>query len=223
MGTLILINVLVTLQLFVGIGLGLLVAGLLPGKGLAPLIAIGIVAGVAVAPAFAGLFSYARAACDDDRPAVFADYFRGMRAYAVRSWILLAAQAATGGVLVLNLRFYGSLHTLTGQMLSVLILILIAVWAMGGAYAWPLLVRDMDWRLLFRNTFFLALAAPLSTLAMLLALGVVSALLVLTRVGVLIALFAIWAVTENMALRRLIRIFQARQEQPSQDQDSPSQ
>jgi hypothetical protein len=93
-----------------------------------------------------------------------------------------------------------------------LFLLLTAVWAMAGFYAWPLLVRGMDWRLLLRNAFFLALAAPLSSLGFLLVLAALSGLLLITRAGLVIFLFALWAVVETAALHRLIGIFNARRE-----------
>jgi hypothetical protein len=56
------------------------------------------------------------------------------------------------------------------------------------------------------------MAAPLSAVALLAGLTVVSALLILTRIGVFIAFFVIWALAENLALQRLVRIFHAKQE-----------
>jgi uncharacterized membrane protein YesL len=118
----------------------------------------------------------------------------------------------SGGLLALNLRFYTSMHTVIGLVLTIVILMLTLVWAMAGVYAWPLLVRGNTWPVLFRNSILLALAAPFSTVAALAALGVVSVLLVAIRVGAVLLLFSVWALTENVVLIRLIRIFRARQE-----------
>jgi uncharacterized membrane protein YesL len=213
MGSMILVNLAVSLQIVLGVLIGLLIGGVFSTKTAVPLLITVLVGGVAAAPAFAGLFAYARAACDPDMSATFRTYLSSQRLYARRSWGLLALQAATGGILFLNLRFYGSVHSLVGATISVLILLLGVLWAMMGAYAWPLLVRDLSWRLLLRNALFLALAAPISTIALLVGLGVVGGLLVLIRVGVFIAFFAIWAVAENLALQRLVRIFNRKKEQ----------
>jgi len=221
MGSFILVNLAVCAQLVVGVGLGLLLGGSFSIKTALPIVIIATVTGIVGAPAIAGLFAYARATCDVDLAPTFGDYVRGMRRYARRSWGLLAIQAATGGILVLNLRFYGGVHGVMGASISVLILFLALLWAMIGVYAWPLLVRDLSWKLLFRNTFFLAMAAPLSTIGLLAGLTVASALLVLTRVGVFIALFVIWALAENLAVQRLVRIFQAKQEQLTASADQP--
>ncbi|HXT35541.1 MAG TPA: hypothetical protein VN837_08190 [Chloroflexota bacterium] len=212
MGSFILVNLAVAVQLVVGAGLGLLVGGSFSVKTALPIVIIAIVTGVVGAPAFAGLFAYTRATCDPDMAPTFGDYVKAMRRYARRSWVLLAIQAATGGILVLNFRFYASLHGVVGAAITVLILFLGLLWAMGGLYVWPLLVRDLSWKLLFRNTFFLAMAAPISAVALLAGLTVASALLILTRIGVFIAFFVIWALAENVALQRLVRIFQAKQE-----------
>ncbi|HEY8283251.1 MAG TPA: hypothetical protein VIJ28_02575 [Chloroflexota bacterium] len=212
MGSFILVNLAVAAQLVVGAGLGLLVGGSFSVKTALPIVIISVVTGLVGAPAFAGLFAYTRATCDPDQAPTFGDYVRGMRRYARRSWGLLAIQAATGGILVLNFRFYASMHGVAGAAITVLILFLGLLWAMAGVYVWPLLVRDLSWKLLFRNTFFLAMAAPLSAVALLAGLTVVSALLILTRIGVFIAFFVIWALAENLALQRLVRIFHAKQE-----------
>jgi uncharacterized membrane protein YesL len=213
MGSFILVNLAVSVQIVIGALAGLLVGGLFSATTAVPLVITIIIACVAAAPAFAGLFSYARAACDPDMAPTFRYYLRAQRRYARRSWGLLALQAVTGGILFLNLRFYGSVHSLVGATISVLVLLLALLWAMAGMYAWPLLVRDLSWRLLVRNAFFLALAAPISTLGLLLGLSVVGGLLVLIRIGVFIALFAVWAVAENLALTRLVRTFNQKQEQ----------
>lgn len=221
MGSFILINLAVAVQIAVGAGLGLLVGGAFSTKTAIPFVIIGIVAAVVGAPAFAGLFAYARAACDVDMAPTIRDYFRGMRTYARRSWGLLAIQAGSGGLLVLNLRFYGTLHTLIGAMITVLIAMLSLLWAMAGVYAWPLLVRDLGWKALFRNSLFLAMAAPLSTIGLLVGLTLTSALLIFTRVGVFIAFFAVWAVAENLAVQRLVRLFRQKQEQIAAAADQP--
>src|SRR6185437_2910726 len=171
MGSFILVNLAVAVQLVVGAGLGLLVGGSFSVKTALPIVIIAIVTGVVGAPAFAGLFAYTRATCDPDMAPTFGDYVKAMRRYARRSWVLLAIQAATGGILVLNFRFYASLHGVVGAAITVLI-------------------------------FFLAMAAPISAVALLAGLTVASALLILTRIGVFIAFFVIWALAENVALQR---------------------
>jgi uncharacterized membrane protein YesL len=227
LGSLILINLAVSLQIFVGVALGFLIAAALRANGyvlLGLLIGFG---GLFGAPAFAGLFTYVRLICDPDSMSSLRDYARAMRRYAVRSWLLLLLQGATGLLLWISLRFYGSVHagviTLAAEFL---ILVMILIWAMAGVYAWPLLVRDLPWRLLLRNAIFLGLAAPLSTIAILIGLSAVSALLALTRVLWVFILFSAWALTENVALQRLVRIFHERQEgtaeQPSSTGDGDS-
>jgi uncharacterized membrane protein YesL len=164
-------------------------------------------------PAVAGIFNYVRCMCDDDERTSLSQYITGMRVFAVRSWILLGVQAATATALIFNFRFYGGMHSAVTTPVLLLMVMLAAMWAMAGSYAWPLLVRGMSWRLLARNSFFLALAAPVSTLLMVISLTLVSAILTVTRIGPFIFLFPLWAVTENVALARLVRIFRARQEQ----------
>ena len=211
LGSLILVNILVSLQLLVGVALGLGVAVLVHAPAAAGIALLVLLGGLFVAPALAGLFSYVRTVCDPDMLSSLAEYGRGMRRYAGRSWVLLAVQAASGGLLALNLRFYTSMHTAAGLALTIVILMLTLVWAMAGVYAWPLLVRDNTWPVLLRTSVLLALAAPFSTVGLLLGLGVVSVLLVAIRVGAVLLLFSVWALTENVALIRLIRLFRARQ------------
>jgi uncharacterized membrane protein YesL len=212
LGSLILLNLAVTVQALAGAAVGLLVGSVAPGGAGVKLFAAAIVTILFAGPAIAGLFYFVRNMCDDDERSALSDYWIGMRAFARRSWILLGVQAGTAAILVLNFRFYSTVHSLVGTFIMLLILILTALWAMTGSYAWPLLVRKMEWKLLGRNAFFLALAAPVSTLLMVLILTAVSLGLIVTRVGAIIFLCSIWAVAENVSMMRLVRIFRARQE-----------
>jgi uncharacterized membrane protein YesL len=214
LGSLILLNLAVSVQVLAGTAVGLLVGTIVPGGSGVKLFGAAIVTILFAAPAFAGLFYFVRNMCDDDERTMLSDYWLGMRVFARRSWILLAVQAATGGLLVLNFRFYSTVHSFVGTLVMLLILIITAIWAMAGSYAWPLLVRKMDWKLLARNSFFLALAAPASTLLMVVLLtAITSVLVVLTRgITAVVFLFSVWAVTENVSMMRLVRIFRARQE-----------
>lgn len=213
LGSFLLLNLLVLLQglagLAVGLFLGVPFAGA-PGLRLALLV---LGCGIAVAPALAGLFCYVRAVCDPDMLSSLPQYWHGMRTYAVRSWLLLAAEAAVAALIFLNVRFYAAVHGVAGSAIMLVVLLLGLVWSMANLYAWPLLVRDLTWGVLARNSVLLAMAAPFSTIAILLSLGLLSALLILIRIGVVLAIFSIWALTENVALIRLIRLFRARQEQ----------
>lgn len=211
LGGLILVNILVSLQLLVGLAIGFSL-GVLVHSAAVGLTLLVLLGGLFVAPALGGLFSYVRVICDPDMLSSLSEYWRGMRRYAVQSWILLAVQAISGGLLALNLRFYTSMHTGVGLVFTILILMLLLIWAMAGTYVWPLLVRGNSWAVLFRNSVLLALAAPFSTVAMLVALSAVSALLIAIRVGAVLLLFSVWALTENVSLVRLIRVFRARQE-----------
>jgi uncharacterized membrane protein YesL len=212
LGTLLLLNVLVLLQGLAGLAVGLFLGVPFAGAPGLRLVLLVLCGGLAVAPAVGGLFSYTRAICDPDMLSSLQQYWRGMRTYAVRSWILLAVEAASGGLLFLNIRFYATLHGAPGLAIMLVVLLLTLVWAMANVYAWPLLVRDVGWGMLARNAVFLALAAPFSTIAIMLVLSALSAVLVVTRIGAVLALFTIWAVTENVALVRLVRLFAARQE-----------
>jgi uncharacterized membrane protein YesL len=212
LGSLILLNLAVSVQVLLGGAVGLLIStGIPTGSGPRLFVAAFVVV-LFAGPALAGLFNYVRNMCDDDARTTLSDYLIGMRSFATRSWVLLAVQAATGALLVLNFRFYSSVHSLVGTMVLLLIVLLCALWAMAGSYAWPLLVRGLDWRVIARNSFFLALAAPVSTIVMLVLLILLSTILVLTRVGALVFLFPVWAVTENVAMMRLVRKFRSRQE-----------
>jgi uncharacterized membrane protein YesL len=211
LGSLILLNIAVTAQALAGVAVGLVAGSLVPGGSGVKIFAAAIVTILFAGPAIAGLFYFVRNMCDDDERTALSDYWVGMRTYARRSWLLLGAQAATGAMLVLNMRFYSTVHSFVGTIVMLLILMITAVWAMAGAYVWPLLVRNMDWRLLTRNSFFLALAAPASTLIMVVLLTVVGAVLVVTKIGAFVFLCSIWAVTENVSMMRLVRIFRARQ------------
>lgn len=214
LGSLILLNLAVTLQLFVGAALGFLIAYVVRANGAVFLGLLIVFGGLFGAPAFAGLFTYVRLICDPDSMSSLRDYVRAMRRYAVRSWILLLLQGVTGLLLWINLRFYAGVHAgVVSLAVEVLILLLALVWAMAGVYAWPLLVRDLRWPLLLRNALFLSLAAPLSSIAILISLGAATLLLTyVTRVLWVFLLFSIWALTETVALQRLVRIFRERQE-----------
>jgi len=212
LGTLLLLNVAVSVQLGIGAAIGLLLAVTFRATGVATLVFLGFGITLLTAPALAGLFTYVRAICDDDALPALADYWRGMRKYAVRSWLLAFAQVGAGALLVLNLRFYASIHSGIALAVIFVMLLLLLLWAMAGLYAWPLLVRDLSWGLLVRNSALLALAAPFSTIAILVVLSALSAVLIAIRIGWLLLLFVAWAVTENVALQRLVRIFRERQQ-----------
>jgi hypothetical protein len=211
LGTLILLNIAMSIQIGVGLLLGLL-AGAIFGSPVILLFSLAVFTGLLGAPAAAGMFNYARVLYAEAELVRMGAYLQGMRTFAVRSWILLALQALSGLLLFFNLRFYTSVGGLAGSVLIMLFLLLVAVWGMAGFYAWPLLVRGMSWKLLFRNALFLALAAPLSSIGFLLVLTALSALLVITRAGAIILLFALWAVVETAALHRLVVIFTAKHE-----------
>jgi hypothetical protein len=211
LGSLILLNIAVSLQVAAGLLVGLL-AGAIFGNPVILLFCIVVFTGLLGAPAVAGIFNYARVLYAEDELVRLGAYVQGMRTFAVRSWLLLALQAASGLLLFFNLRFYTSVGGLAGSVLIMLFLLLVAVWGMAGFYAWPLLVRGMNWKLLLRNAVFLALAAPLSSIGFLLVLTVLSALLVVTRAGMFILLFALWAVVETAALHRLVDIFTSKRE-----------
>jgi uncharacterized membrane protein YesL len=81
----------------------------------------------------------------------------------------------------------------------------------------------LNWPSLIRNAVFLGLAAPFSTIAILIGLGAVSALLIFTRVLWVVILFSAWALTENVALQRLVRLFRERQEGGQQPENAESE
>ncbi|HWE62062.1 MAG TPA: hypothetical protein VHB98_10150 [Chloroflexota bacterium] len=223
LGGLILVNLAVTLQLFVGVLLGLLIAAVLRANGLLFLILLIGFGAVFLAPALAGLFTYVRLICDPDSMSSLRDYVQGMRRYAARSWLLLFLQGGTGLLLWINLRFYASFHgSVLGLAVEFLVLLMGLIWAMAGLFVWPLLVRDLGWALLIRNAIFLGLAAPFSTVAILVGLSAVTALLIFTRVLWAVILFSAWALTANVALQRLVRLFRERQE-GTQDPAGPSE
>jgi hypothetical protein len=210
LGSLILINLAVTAQVAVGVGVGFLAATLMPVPWLGILVLTVLVI-LFAGPAFAGMFNYTRCMCDDDERTSLGNYKLGMVTYARKSWILLTGQVLIAVVLAINFRFYAATHSTLSLPVMLVLLLLTLIWAMSGAYAWPLLVRGLEWKMLLRNAVFLALAAPFSTIAMLLLLTAASALLALTTVGGLAFLFCIWGVTQNVCMGRLIRLFRARQ------------
>jgi uncharacterized membrane protein YesL len=220
LGALILLNILVGLQGVLGLAVGLVLGVPFAAAPALRLALLALCGGLFIAPALAGLYCYVRAICDPDMLSSLQHYWRGMRTFAVHSWILLAIEAVSGGLLFLNIRFYAGLHGLAGLAIMFVVLLLSLLWAMANMYAWPLLVRDVGWGLLFRNAFFLALAAPFSTIAGLLVLTLLSVVLVVIRIGVVLLLFTMWALTQNVALIRLVRIFRARQEGESEQPDA---
>ena len=219
LGSLLLLNLLVLLQGLAGLAVGWFLGVPFSSASGLRLALLAIFGGLAVAPALAGLFYYVRAISDPDMLSSLHEYWIGMRAYAVRSWILLAVEAVSGGLLFLNIRFYATVHGVVGLAIMLLVLMLTLVWGMANLYAWPLLIRDVRWGLLIRNSVFLALAAPFSAIAILLVLSALSGVLVVIRIGVVLAIFPIWALTENVALVRLVRIFRAQQEGPTSASD----
>ena len=99
------------------------------------------------------------------------------------------------------------------------------VWAMAGVYAWPLLVRDLRWVMLLRNCRASWRWRRRSARSRCwLGLAAVSAVLIVTarRLGAA-AVRRIWALTENVALGRLVRIFRARQEALAEARDEQAQ
>lgn len=210
---LIIVNVLVSLQVFVGVVLGVALSALLQVGGLAFIVLVVAAGGIFGAPAFAGLFCYILSACDPDTRTTLRDYLQGMRRFARRSWLLLLLQLGSGFLLFINLRFYSSLHgTVVALPLMTLILLISLLWAMAGFYVWPLLVRGLGWRVMLRNAFYISMASPFSTIGLLVALSALSAVLIASRVLWLLFAFAAWALVENVALQRLVRIFRERQQ-----------
>lgn len=206
-----LVNLLVCIQVFVGVALGYFVAVGARADGFAVLFPVIVGGGLVGAPAFGGLFYYARSAGDPDQRTTLREYFDGMRRYARRSWIVFFVQSFAGLMLYVNLRFYAGMHSaFVALPLTGLIALLGLIWLMAGFYVWPLMVRDLPWRTVLRNAVFLALAAPFSTLGLLLMLTAFSGVLIVSRVLWLLFLPFFWAVTENVALQRLVRIFRER-------------
>jgi len=220
LGSLIILNFAVVLQVLVGLMVGgALGLGFL-GKSISGIAVVAVVVVLFAGPAFAGIFNFARVMSDENEFTRMSAYVTGMRTYATRSWILLAAQAASGGIIFLALRFYVNMHNLAGTVALFIMLVLAAVWGMAGAYAWPLLVRDLSWQHLVRNAVFLALSAPLGTAIMVVVLTLLSAVLIIVPILAAACLFSAWAVTENVALMRLVRIIRARQQDDSGEPDA---
>lgn len=209
--TLMLVNLLFCIQVFLGVALGYIVVVGSRATGFAQLVPLFVGGGLTGAPAIGGLFAYVYSAGDPDLRTTVRDYFDGVRRYARRSWAWFFAQSAAGVLLFVNLRFYSGMHTAVVALpLTGLIALLGLIWLMAGFYLWPLIVRDLPWRTVLRNAVFLALAAPVSTIGLLLMLFALSGVLIASRVLWLLFLVFIWAITENVALQRLIRIFRAR-------------
>lgn len=211
LGSLLWLNVAVTLQVVAGVALGLVFGAVLfAGSILGILLAALVIIAVA-GPAFAGMFNYARSLFADGESASLGLYVSGMRRYARRSWALLGMQAASGGILAVSVKFYSSTHSAAAFAAEMVILLLTVLWAMAGCYAWPLLVRDIDMRLVLRNSVALAFIAPGSTILMLIGLLLISALLIVIPIGGVLFLFAVWAVTQCASTTRVIRNVRERQ------------
>ncbi len=211
LGSLILLNLLVTVQLAAGLAFGLLVGAVLFARSIVGIaLAAVIVVGVA-GPAFAGIFNYGWTLFAEGESTSLARYVAGMRKYARRSWLLLSVQVLSGGILALSIRFYSSTGGTLAFAAEMVILLLTVLWALAGCYAWPLLVRDIDVRLVIRNAVAMAILAPGSTIIMLVALLLVSALLIAIPVGGVLFFFAVWSVTQSASTTRVIRIIRERQ------------
>ncbi len=212
LGSLILLNLAVALQVLLGVAVGLAFGAVLFASSIVGIVVAALIIIAVAAPAFAGMFNYARCLFSEDESATLSRYVAGMRALARRSWALMGLQAATGGLLVLSVRFYASLGGPVAFGAELLILFLLVVWAMAGCYAWPLLARGLEMSLILRNSIALAMVAPGSTIVMLVGLLAVSTLFIVIPVGAVLLLFAVWAVTENASTSRLVRVIRERQE-----------
>ena len=159
-------------------------------------------------PATAGLYHVARRLThlEESEQTTWRHFFEGLRIYGLRSWQLMAADAAMGAVLVVTFLFYLGQSYLALRLLSIPILYFMTLWGGMQLYLFPLLIEQEDKRvaLVFKNAFVLALGNPSFTFLLGLLLTAVTVIGVTLAGPVLFVLISFLAVTETLALQKLL-------------------
>ncbi len=158
-------------------------------------------------PATAGLYHLAWALRGPEgETTTWRAFWVGFRAYLWRSWGLMAADLALGGVLTIGLLFYlarsGPVYWLWVPTAWFL-----ALWLGVQLYLWPLFISqpEASLALLFRNALALVLHAPGFTVALAALLGATALIGLILAGPVLLILVAFLAVAQTMAVDSLTR------------------
>lgn len=161
-------------------------------------------------PATAGLYYVARrlTRLEESEQTTWRHFFEGLRIYGFRSWQLMAADAAMGAVLVAAFLFYFGQSHLALRLLSLPIFYFMALWGGMQLYLFPLLIEQEDKRipLVFRNAFVLALGNSSFTFLLGLLLTAITIIAVTLAGPVLFVLISFLAVTQTLALQKLLAI-----------------
>ncbi len=172
-------------------------------------------AGVApAAPAFAGLYVLSKR-ITEGRASTLADFFAGMRAYALPAWRLYGVWMAGFALILFNLGFYATLPGILGGIVIGFFLYLFLLWSALIIYAFPLLVllEQPSLKQIARQALIMIVSRPVFTLITMFLMGVV---LVLSSV-VLIVPFLLFTVSwlalwSTRATQYLLDEAKARQE-----------
>jgi len=161
-------------------------------------------------PATAALYHVAQRLThlEESEQTTWRHFFDGLGIYGLRSWQLMAADAAMAVALVVSFLFYFGQSHLALRWLSIPILCLITLWGGMQLYLFPLLIEQEDKRvpLVFRNAFVLALGNPSFTFPLGLLLTAVTVIGVTLAGPVLFILISFLAVTQTLALQKLLAI-----------------
>lgn len=164
-------------------------------------------------PATAGLYYVAHRIATERR--VNFDLFKeGFRLYFVRSWIISGISLVLLVVLVAGFFFYLApplRFPQWMQALSVVILYMLVAWFAIQLYLFPALI-EQDLRIwpLFRNALYLALASPIFTGVLLLALAFIVLLCGVTTILLFLIAPALVAVISSLALQDRLIFFRVK-------------
>ena len=180
--------------------------GLVQGAaGLATVFAL--LAIIPLGPAMGGLYTVAQRSVEG-RTSKLADFFGGMRQYAVLGWKVYGLWMLGLITLLFNLGFYTTMASTVGAVLQILFLYVLLLWLAFLVYIGPLMILQTDKRLVLiaRNAALMALGRPLFTLVTLLLMLAIIVLSILPGILLVPALitFALLAVWSFRATVRLI-------------------
>jgi len=94
-----------------------------------------------IAPITAGVFFLARRIVTRDDPSL-SDVFHGTITFAMPAWTLGLAQVAVTTIILVNMWFYLTRHSLALNLIGVLCIYVMLLWSLASVYHYPILVEQ---------------------------------------------------------------------------------
>jgi uncharacterized membrane protein YesL len=156
---------------------------------------------ITLPPATAGLFAVTNRLANGES-ARMRDFFAGFRAYFLRSWLLVLANAVLPVVIFGNFYFYLGSEGLLFVFLFGFWILAFLFWLALQPYLFPLMLEQVDKRLrvTVRNAVLMVIKGPVSTLLLLIVSAVIIALSLVFVLPVLLLTAAFLALLYNHAV-----------------------